>query len=40
LNYDKLNGCERFLNISIALLGFVMMIVGLFGVFESFNLSN
>ena len=40
LNYDKLNGCERFLNISIAILGFVMMVVGLFGVFESFKLGN
>ena len=40
LNYDKLSGWERFLNLSIAIFGFVMMIVGLFGVFESFKLSN
>ena len=40
-DYDKLNGCEHFLNISIAIFGVCrMMVVGLFGVFESFKLGN
>ncbi len=40
LNYKKLNILERWLNLSIALFGIIMSVVGIFGVVESFQLGN